>query len=250
MPDIYLLYRLVGWFVFLTSAGFGNPIPEEVMIISAGITTAQMGQYGPWRWLMLPACMLGALGADVILYGIGRAFGEWLQRYSWFNRLAPPEKQEHIRENLHRYGIVIFVIGRLVPGIRTTLFLTAGTTRLPLWKFCLADGAGALVGTSLFFLLGYALGAQFLELIESLEQKIMPYKTIFLILVLMLVGAYLLYRYLRQPIPTGDPEEVPLIGHQIATALPDQHPDPAPTPDSSGPEEAARAQTSASEQTR
>ena len=26
-----------------------------------------------------------------------------------------------------------------------------------------------------------------------------------------------------QPIPTGDPKEVPLIGSQIAAAIPDQH---------------------------
>jgi hypothetical protein len=117
--------------------------------------------------------------------------------------------------------MVIFVIGRLVPGIRTTLFLTAGTTRLALWKFILADGAGALVGTTLFFLLGYGLGAQFQELIERLENKITPHKPILFILLLLAVAGFLIYRYLRQPIPTGDPEEVPLIGHQIATHLPD-----------------------------
>jgi membrane protein DedA with SNARE-associated domain len=250
VPDTYLIYRLVFWFGFLVSAAFGNPIPEEVMIISAGIDASRLSEHAPWHWLILPACMLGALVADVLLYGIGRAFGELLKRYSWFNRLAPPQKQEHIRDNLHRYGIIIFVIGRLVPGIRTTLFLTAGTTRLALWKFCLADGAGALVGTSLFFLLGYALGAQFLELIESLEQKILPYKTIVLIIVLMLVGAYLLYRYLRQPIPTGDPEEVPIIGHQIATHLPEQTQNPAPTPDLSNGEVPAQAPPSVSEKTR
>jgi membrane protein DedA with SNARE-associated domain len=220
VPDSGLIKELLWWFGLLLSAAVGNPIPEEIMVISGGIRTAHLDEYGPWRWLVLPACMLGALAADIGLYGIGRLFGGVIDRSKWLSRLAPADKQEHIRENLHRYGVIIFVIGRLVPGIRTTLFLTAGTTRLPLWKFCMADGIGALFGTSLFFGLGYLLGDQFRELIEKLEARITPYKTIILILLLCGAGAYLLYRYLRQPIPTGDPEEVPLIGHQIATALP------------------------------
>ena len=147
-------------------------------------------------------------------------------------RLSPPEKRQRIRENFHRYGFVIFAIGRLVPGIRTTLFLTAGTMRLSLLRFCLADGVGALVGGSLFFFLGYAaLGNQFAELIQRWEEHIKPYKTLFIVLLLVSVAGYLLYLLFRHPIPTGDPEEVPLIGHQIAVHIPDkdrQHTDPQP----------------------
>ena len=59
-----LLYELLSWFGFLMSAAFGNPIPEEVMIITAGIRTSQLAEdYGPWRWLILPACMVGAVVA-------------------------------------------------------------------------------------------------------------------------------------------------------------------------------------------
>ena len=237
MPHSDLIYELLGWFGFLVSAAFGNPIPEEIMIISGGIRTAGLGEYGHWRWLMLPACMLGALVADVLLYGIGRVFGELIKRSSWLSRLAPADKQERIRENLHRYGVIIFVIGRLVPGIRTTLFLTAGSTRLPLWKFCAADGLGALFGTSLFFFLGYGLGAQFRDLIEQLDNRITPFKTIILIILLSAAGAYVIYRFLRQPIATGDPQEVPLIGTQIANHLPASPPETAAQTAASTPEQ-------------
>jgi membrane protein DedA with SNARE-associated domain len=221
VPHDNLVYELLGWFLFLLSAAVGNPIPEEIVIISGGIRAAQMtDDYGPWRWLMWPTCTLGALVADLLLYGIGRLFGEVVTRSRLLSKLAHADKQERIRENLHRYGVAIFVIGRLVPGIRTTLFLTAGTIRLPLWKFIVADGIGGLFGTSLFFWLGYLLGAQFRELIEEIDKEISPYKTIILVVLVSVAGAYLLYRYLSQPISTGDPEEVPLIGHQIATHLP------------------------------
>jgi len=234
--DHDLIYTLGGWFGFLVSAAFGNPVPEEVMIVSAGVHTASMGAYGPFRWLVLPTVLVGALVADLLLYGLGRAFGARLLETSWMKRLAPPEKRERIHENFHRYGFVIFAIGRLVPGIRTTLFLTAGTMRLSLLRFTLADGVGALVGGSLFFFLGYGLGSQFEELIRRWEEQIKPYKTLFIVILLVSVAGYLLYLFFCRPIPTGDPEEVPLIGHQIAVHIPDkerQHVDPT-TPSGNG----------------
>jgi membrane protein DedA with SNARE-associated domain len=228
VPDLSLLKELALWFGFLMSAGFGNPIPEEVMIVSGGIRTSQMAEaYGVWRWLMFPACMVGALMADVVLYGLGLFLGTRLMNSGLMARLAPPAKQERIRENFHRYGVLIFVLGRMVPGIRTTLFLTAGAMRLHIVRFLIADGAGALVGTGIFFFLGYGLGTQFKDLIEAIEHELDPYKPILLLTLFAAIAGYLAYSVLRHPIPTGDPNEVPLIGHQIAAHMPTMHDDHA-----------------------
>jgi hypothetical protein len=88
-------------------------------------------------------------------------------------------------------------------------------------RFCIADGVGAIFGTSLIFLLGFGLGAVAQDFITALEDKILPYKSIILGVLLVGSAAYLLYLFLRKPLgPTGDPEEVPIIGHAIATHLP------------------------------
>lgn len=217
--------QLLICFVALMSAGFGNPIPEELMVIAAGVQTAKLVGLGPARWLMFPVCIAGAVMADVILYALGRYLGGSLMK-GFIARIAPPQKQARIRHNFHRYGIAIFVIGRLVPGIRTTMFLTAGAMRLPLVRFLIADGVGALVGVGLFFFLGFGLGTQFLDVIESYEQKLMPYRAIALLVLFSAIAAYLAYLFFRHPIATGDPEEVPLIGHQLAVHMP--HKDDAP----------------------
>lgn len=223
MPDRAFFFELLSWFGFLASAGFGNPIPEEIMIIGAGIRTTHLGEYGLFRWLLLPVVMVGGVMADVVLYTLGRLFGARLFATRLMMKVAPPEKRERIRVNFDRYGIAIFVVGRLVPGIRTTLFLTAGSMRLSVVRFIIADGAGALVGATLFFMLGFGLGASFQDIVEEWELKIMAYKSMILLFALVLVGGYLLYFFLRHPIPTGDPKEVPLIGEQIAAAIPDHH---------------------------
>jgi membrane protein DedA with SNARE-associated domain len=234
VPPVDLFRKLLWGFLALTATAF-IPAPEELTSATVGSFTAGMyDDYRPWHWLMLAACILGAVVSDIILYGAGRLFGDFLDRKGWLDKLAPPAKRDKIHHNLHRYGVWIYVVGRMVPGIRTTLFVTTGTMRLPLVRFVIADTIGAVIGTSLFFLLGYAFGAAIIDLIRAYEERINAHKTIVIIVVISIVGAYLIYRYLRQPITTGDPEEVPLIGHQIATHLPTKEEPEEPCPPAGG----------------
>ena len=216
-----LLRNLLVWFGLLVSAAVGNPIPEEVLIASAGVWAASnAADYHGWQWLVLPVVIAGAVVADIGLYSLGRFFGARLLEHRWFCRLAPPSKREKVRANFQRYGVLILVFGRLVPGIRTTLFLTAGMMRLSIARFCLADGIGALIGNSVIFLLGYLLGSQFQDMLASFEDKMRSSaKPIILLALAVAAIGYVLYRTLRKPIPTGGPEEVPIIGPQVASRI-------------------------------
>jgi membrane protein DedA with SNARE-associated domain len=191
VPDILLLYEVLYWIGFLASAVIGNPIPEEMMITLGGIRAAQLVRFGPWHWLLLPACLLGALLADLVLYALGRTLGARLLDSNWLQRLAPPSRQQRLRGYFQKHGVFIFVIGRLVPGIRNTLFLTAGSMRLGLLRFCIADGIGALLGTVLFFGLGYALGAQFESLVRAVEEQISTYRWMVLATLIGVGAGYL-----------------------------------------------------------
>jgi membrane protein DedA with SNARE-associated domain len=229
-----LIYILAGWCSVLVSAAFGNPVPEEVWIAAAGGYAASMtDEFGLLRFLVLPVVIIGAFVADLLLYGLGRLFGARLLEMKWMRRLSPPAQRERIADNFHHYGFVIFILGRMVPGIRTTLFLTAGTMRLNLLRFAVADGVGSVLGGSLFFFLGYGLGSHFIDLLRNVEGQIAQYKAALIIIVLGAVAIYLLYAFLRRPIPTGDPDEVPIIGKQIKAHLPDKTDSP-PTETPSG----------------
>lgn len=167
-------------------------------------------------WILLPVCILGVVFSDILLYAMGRYLGEWLMKRPWMARVLPSHKRRHTEENFHRYGVSILIIGRLMPGIRAPLFLTAGSMRLPLPRFLLADGIGAVVGNSLFFFLGFWLGDSIKSLVEHAEQKLKP---ILIVVGVGLIVAYLLWHFLRHPVSTGDPEEVPLIGSQVASHM-------------------------------
>jgi membrane protein YqaA with SNARE-associated domain len=129
---------------------------------------------------------------------------------------VPPMKRQRIEDNFRHYGVSILLFGRLVPGFRTPLFLTAGLMRLPMRAFLLADGLGAVLGNSLLFFLAWWFGDAFKELIDRLERDVNAFKPI---LIMTAVGAFAIYhlvRFLRRPVPTGDPHDLPLIGRKVA----------------------------------
>ena len=279
------LWIYLGFFATLVAAGLGFPAPEELVISGAGVLAGQSpsspseldlrdvvgllaldphaGSVGglPWFylahaasafetnpirvrwWILLPVCILGVVCSDILLYISGRHLGERLLRHRWLAHLLPPQRRRRTEENFHRYGVSILVFGRLVPGIRAPLFLTAGSMHLPLPRFLLADGLGAVVGNSFFFFLGFWVGDSVRTLIERAEERIKP---ILIIVAIGLIVAYLLWLFLRHPVSTGDPSEVPLIGPQVAShieqaesigqhsspfgEIPDQEPSPTKPP--------------------
>jgi membrane protein DedA with SNARE-associated domain len=201
-------------------AGLGFPIPEEVAIVGAGLWTAGHGaEYPLYRWLMLPVCIAGVIIADMILYGIGRFAGTTLLKSRWTARFYPKAKREKTEHNFERHGVTMLIFGRLLPGIRAPLFLTAGVMRLPFVRFLLADGIGAILGNSLLFFLAFWFGDQFKELVDEAKNWVDRIKPLLILVGLSAVALYGLYHFLRTPVPTGDPEELPPLVKQVAARI-------------------------------
>jgi membrane protein DedA with SNARE-associated domain len=220
VPDFELIRDLLIAFGVFVGAGFGLPIPEEVAIVGAGLwTAAKVDSYPLYRWLMLPVCIVGVLIADIVLYSIGRFFGTRLLDRAWFARFVSKEKRERIEQNFDHYGVNILLFGRLLPGIRSPLFIIAGTMRLPVSRFVVADGLGAVLGNGLLFFLAFWFGDQFKELVGRVEGEVNRVRPLLILLGILAVGIYMLVHFLRRPVTTGDPEELPIIGHQVAVRI-------------------------------
>jgi membrane protein DedA with SNARE-associated domain len=134
-------------------------------------------------------------------------------------RLMPPEKRAHIEENFHRYGIKILLFARLLPGIRAPIFITAGTMRLPLKRFLLADGIYAIPGVSLLFGLAFWFTNSFRDLVMRAEEKVIQWRPILILAAVVAVTVYFIVHVYRKPVSTGDPKELPLIGPQVAAHI-------------------------------
>lgn len=220
MFESLIEYGYQGIFLALVMSGLGFPIPEELPVIMAGILVGHDDSTLRW-YIMLPVVMAGVVISDGFLYGIGRIWGSRFLDLRWVQRrIVTPEKRAQIEKNLHERGIMILLGARLLPGIRSPIFIVAGSLRVPLGRFLLADGLYAIPGVNLLFWLAYVLTDQMLVIYNSMHDAIARYQPIVIVSILSAVAGALFHKYvLTRKVTTGDPAAVPSIIAKPAEAV-------------------------------
>jgi membrane protein DedA with SNARE-associated domain len=206
-------------FGMLVAAGLGAPIPEEIPTVGAGVWVGSNPELGPLRWLILPVCFAGVLISDVMLYGIGWRWGPRLMETNWAKKLIPQETWKKIQENYDRYGIKTLLMVRWMPAIRSPMFISAGAMRLSLPRFIVADAVAVVFGHSLLFFFAWWFGDQFKDLVVRAEQNVDRLKPLIILLLLAAAAGFGLYHFLRRPVSTADPQELPIIGEKVAAKI-------------------------------
>lgn len=144
-------YLWILGFLFVTGMGIIPFIPEEAAVIAVAgwVTSNQLHVILGWL-----CCIIGIIGTDVVLYAIGRFGGPRLFASRLGRYFIGPERRARIADGFHRHGIKFLLSGRLLPGVRTGIFISAGAIHYPLWRFVIAD-AVAIPVISFFYMLGY-----------------------------------------------------------------------------------------------
>jgi len=106
-------------------------------------------------WLALPVCLLGVLSGDMVLYWVGRHWGEQVLRCRLVRVVLSPAREQWLKAAYRRHALKTVVTARHVMGLRAAAFLTAGTSKVPFWKFVVADAGAALFGVPVAFGLSY-----------------------------------------------------------------------------------------------
>lgn len=197
--------------LLLVGGGLGLPVPEELVVLTAGVLAGQ-GRVDLFAAGL--TCYLGVLAGDLLLYTIGRRAGPRVLERRHFRRLFTPERVRWIEERVQRHGALTIVLARLTAGLRAPTFLIAGVSRLPLRRFLLADAAAALFTVSLVLLLGYHFGTRVtpvLRRIGAWEHTV----------VAILAGATLLWMLVawrRRVVRDSDPAEMRTVKWQLEAA--------------------------------
>jgi membrane protein DedA with SNARE-associated domain len=158
----------LGIIFFLTLTGIGLPVPEEVPIVAAGVAS----RAGALHWYYaLPACLVGALLGDSLMYAIGRFFGaRVLKEHPWWSGFLTAEREKTIEDLIKKHGIKAFFVARFLVGLRSPFYLTAGSLKVKYRWFLLADFICASVVIGGFFGLAYLFGDRITGLIQSAER--------------------------------------------------------------------------------
>ena len=172
IPDTSLLslwltkYGSFALFVMLSLGIIALPIPEETLMVIAGVLMHK-GK------LNIPLTVLFAYAGTIcgisMSYLIGRTAGNFLlQRYGiWIG--ITRERLEKAHYWFERLGKWLLLVGYFIPGIRHLTGFSAGTTYMKFSHFALYAYTGAIIWVSLFLSLGYFVGTYCLTLYDKLE---------------------------------------------------------------------------------
>ena len=132
-------------------------VPSETAVITAGVVAADGHLYLP---LVILAAALGAFAGDNLAYGLGRRYGEGVQK-RFFQGEKAAKRLDWAKRQLDRRGGELIAVARFIPGGRTAVTLTAGLTRYPWRRFAFFDAIASLIWATYAALLGYFGGKAF-----------------------------------------------------------------------------------------
>lgn len=167
------------WIIFpiMLLGGLNIPVSEDGMLFVAGVIAAQSPEK---MWSLFLAVYLGAYGADLICYSLGRFLGPKFFKIKLFANMVPQERLDKISGFYAKYGIWTLIIGRFIPfGVRNGLFLTAGLSKMNALKFALSDLVAATISCSVYFTLFYKYGESVMESIKRFNLVIFALAVIF-----------------------------------------------------------------------
>jgi membrane protein DedA with SNARE-associated domain len=129
---------------FMLCSSFGLPIPEEVVLISAGLI-AYLGKNPdvfppPYEgaepinvYTLMAVCFFTIWLTDIMIFCIGKFLGKKMVRYSWVRKQMSGKTYTTIQEWFAKYGYWCVAIFRFTPGIRFPGQMFCGLIGVPLW---------------------------------------------------------------------------------------------------------------------
>lgn len=144
--------------------GLGVPIPEDITLISGGVLVA-MGT------ISLPGAMIagfvGVMLGDSLLFFVGRKYGKAVFTWPLIRTFATPERVAAAEKHIQANGRFICFMARFFPGLRSVVFLSAGTMGVRPWIFFSQDGLAALISVPFWVWFGYFFGKNIDELLAQ-----------------------------------------------------------------------------------
>jgi membrane protein DedA with SNARE-associated domain/rhodanese-related sulfurtransferase len=154
-------------FAVVLAEQLGLPIPAEPVLLAMG-TLIGLGRYSlaPSAVLSLTASVL----ADTVWFGIGQRRGQSVLKLLCRVSLEPDSCVSGTRFWFRRLGAWVLVIAKFFPGLSTIAPPMAGFSRMPWWKFLIADTAGSALWTGTFLGAGFVFRLQLEEVGDILAR--------------------------------------------------------------------------------
>jgi membrane protein DedA with SNARE-associated domain len=183
----------------LLLCGLGLPIPEDISLISAGYL-AHLGKVEIHTVFLV--CFAAVLGGDSIAFMMGRLFGTRMLASRLGHRYFNPKRQRRVRAYFRRYGSKVVFIARFLPGLRFSIFLSAGMLHVAPSTFIVYDSLAALLSVPLLVYSAWFFGDQIDHVIVWAKRS--EYGILALIAIGVIIVAVKVYRKRKTRPPLAD----------------------------------------------
>ena len=139
----------------LLLCGLGLPIPEDISLISGGYM-AHLGVVNVHTVFLV--CLAAVLGGDCAAFFLGRFFGRRILGWGPAQRLFSARKQLRVRAYFRKYGSKVIFVGRFLPGLRFSIFFSAGTLHVRPAVFLSTTRLAALLSVPFLVYLAWIFG--------------------------------------------------------------------------------------------
>jgi membrane protein DedA with SNARE-associated domain len=155
-----IYYSLAG---VLLLCGLGLPIPEDLSLITAG-ELAYKGAINVHTAFLV--CLAAVLGGDSLAFLLGRYFGPRVLSSRLFRNFFTPKKQIRVRAYFRKYGSKVMFVGRFLPGLRFTIYFSAGILKVKPAVFFVYDSLAALLSVPLLVYAAFYFGGYIEQVIR------------------------------------------------------------------------------------
>jgi len=171
----------------------GMPIPDEVIVLSAGVLTS-IGVLN-----IVPAFIatyLGVVSGLSLGYVLGRTMGapalNWISKKKGMNRHV-----ERAQSLLERYGSYALCISYFLPVVRHVVPYLVGIGKMTFRRYALFSYTTGLVWTLILFLVGFVIGDQATSIdafLNMFTREIAPGIAVLIVVVIGCVFGYKKYK--------------------------------------------------------
>lgn len=151
--------------IFAEEAGIPLPIPGDLFIAAMGfLACTGRASFVPAAAVVTIATVGGATLLFLLSRHAGRRLLGWAGRWLGYDAAGQARQEARAAAWLRRRGFLAVVVGRLIPGLRIVMTIVAGALRVPHPTFVVGTAVAGLVWATLYFWIGYALGAGYRRL--------------------------------------------------------------------------------------
>ena len=183
--------------LLLVAGGFGAPVPEELLQLSAGY----LARRGTLSFVpTLLAVYFGMVAGDALFFVVARSQGRRLLERRSVARLLTPGRRALLERHFRRHAFLTIAFARHASGLRLPAFALGAVNGVRLRTFLLADALSASLSVPLVVSLGYFFAAH----IEDAKKRFHQIELALLALALtaaIVVVVVKRFRAARLPLP-------------------------------------------------